>query len=163
MFYVRKNFWVIVDNVETDRPRKVETLWHWHPSCEVRKKKAVVISGNNEKGNLRIIPIGKTKWQVDLIKGQETPEIQGWYSERYNRYEPSVATMYRTEIKSNQTFVWLLVPFASSAPEIKARLISDNEEELALSVKDPTKGEWAITIPYSSSENAKLNFKGVLK
>ncbi len=34
-FYLRDKFWILLDKVSTDRPRKVEALWHWHPDNEV--------------------------------------------------------------------------------------------------------------------------------
>ncbi len=159
LFYVRENFWIVVDKIETDRPRTIETLWHLHPSCEIQKQKKGVLSTNNEKGNLQIIPVGKTKWEVDLVKGQETPEIQGWYSPEYNKYEPNVASIYSTEIKSDETLIWLLVPFESSAPKMKVKVISKNSEGVKIKVTSPLKGEWDVTVPYSNSENTKLIFR----
>jgi len=123
LFYVRSNFWVVVDKIETDRPRKIETLWHWHPDCQVAVGKNNIISSTNSKGNLQIIPVGKTNWKIDLIKGQEKPEIQGWYSPEYNKYEPNVAAIYSTEIKSDETFIWLLAPFESSVQKMKIMVI----------------------------------------
>ena len=159
LFYVRENFWVVVDQIETDRPRKIETLWHWHPRSEVQRMKGNAVASMDEKGNLKVIPVGKTKWNLDLIKGQEIPEIQGWYSKQYNQYEPNVASIYSTQIKSSQAFVWLLVPYESSDPEIKAKLISEDANGIRLKVIDQDKGEWNLDIPFANSQNAKLFFK----
>lgn len=159
LFYVRENFWVVVDQIEIDRPRKIETLWHWHPRSEVQRMKGNAVASMDEKGNLKVIPVGKTKWNLDLIKGQEIPEIQGWYSKQYNQYEPNVASIYSTQIKSSQAFVWLLVPFVSSDPEIKAKLISEDANGIRLKIIDQGKGEWNLDIPFANSQNAKLFFK----
>ena len=159
MFYVRGNFWIVVDNIETDQTRKIEALWHWHPDCEVQKGKNEIVTTNNDKGNLKIIPIGKTKWDVKLVKGQETPEIQGWYSELYNKYEPNVASFYSTEIKADETFIWLLVPFESETPAINAKVISKDAKGVNLSISIRDKGTWDLSIPYDDSNRAKLDFK----
>lgn len=159
MFYVRGNFWIVVDNIETDKPRHIEALWHWHPDCNVQKGKNEIVRTNNDKGNLKIIPIGKTKWDVKLVKGQETPEIQGWYSEIYNKYEPNVASIYSTEIKADETFIWLLVPFESEAPVINAKIISKDAKGINLSISIPDKGTWDLSIPYDDSNRTKLDFK----
>lgn len=37
VFYVRGEFWVVVDKIVTDRPRKIEALWHWHPESVVEQ------------------------------------------------------------------------------------------------------------------------------
>lgn len=76
LYYKTGEFWVVVDQFTTDRPRKIETLWHWHPDCDV------VVKGNetmaeNKAGQFLIVPVNEKEWEIDLIKGQETPEIQG--------------------------------------------------------------------------------------
>ncbi|NQU55000.1 MAG: alginate lyase family protein [Bacteroidetes bacterium] len=158
LFYVRDNFWIVVDNVKTEKPREIETLWHWHPRCEGEKQSAGIVTSVNETGNLKIIPLGITKWDVDLVKGQEKPEIQGWYSEEYNQYEPGMSTIYSTKIESDETFVWLLIPSEKEAPKLKAKIISKNSDGMKLKVTDKQKGTWEITIPYSNSKNAELEF-----
>ena len=35
VLYIRGKFWVVVDRIRTDRPRKIETMWHWHPDNKV--------------------------------------------------------------------------------------------------------------------------------
>lgn len=159
LFYVRDNFWVVVDNIKTIEPRKVETLWHWHPDCQILKEGSGIITSVNGKGNLRIIPVGKSDWKVDIVKGQEKPEIQGWYSEEYNKFEPNLACIYSTQIQTDATFVWLLVPAEMEVPQISAKVISKNGDELILKVSSKTKGNWDITIPFSKSENASLKFE----
>jgi hypothetical protein len=148
----------VVDNLETDKPVKIETLWHWHPDCEVYQKPGGITSTNNERGNLEIIPVGKSDWNVDFVKGQEKPEIQGWYSPEYNKFEPNIATIYSTQIAADATFVWLLVPSVKEAQKFEATVISKNDTELKLKVTNPEKGSWVLVIPYSNSGNAKLNF-----
>jgi hypothetical protein len=158
LFYVRDEFWVVVDNLQTDAPRKIETLWHWHPDCEVYQKPGGIISTNNERGNLQVIPVGKSDWKVDLVKGQEKPEIQGWYSPEYNKFEVNTAAIYSTQIVADATFVWLLMPFENEVPKIEAKVVSKNESEIKLEVTNPEQGKWIITIPFSNSRNTKLEF-----
>jgi len=96
LFYVWGEFWVLVYNLETESPVKMETLWHWHPSCEVQKETGGINSSINERGNLKIIPVGKPDWNVDFVEGHEKPEIQGWYSNQYSKYEPKLANIFST-------------------------------------------------------------------
>jgi hypothetical protein len=158
MMYVRDEFWVVVDKIETNQPRKVETLWHWHPDCKVEVLEEGIIETKNEKGNLKIVPVEKSDWKVDVIEGQEEPEIQGWYSEEYNKFEPNKATIYSTKVDDDEIFVWLLIPSEKEAPEIKAKILSKNENMIKLEVLDKEKGKWEITIPFSNSKNTKLEF-----
>ncbi|NQU54008.1 MAG: alginate lyase family protein [Bacteroidetes bacterium] len=157
LFYVRGEFWIVVDKIKTDRPRKVETLWHWHPGCLVQKENRIVKT-KNERGNLAIIPVSKQKFDIKFIEGQEGPVAQGWYSPEYNKYEPNVASIYSTDIESEETLVWLLVPSGNEVPEIHAKIILEKETEIKLEVITKERGSWKLTIPYQNSKKAKLEF-----
>lgn len=157
IMYVRDEFWVVLDKIETIQPRKIETLWHWHPRCQVEKQKENTVASVNEKGNLKIIPVEKSDWKIDFITGQNDP-VQGWYSEEYNQYEPRIASVYSTEIKGDKTFVWLLVPSEKDAPKLRAKIISENSEGIELEIVSKEKGTWDLTIPYSNSKKVHLEF-----
>ena len=158
LLYIRGNLWVVVDHISTDRHRKIEALWHWHPDCLVEKGENGIVFSANKKGNLKIMPTGISEWNVALIRGQEQPEIQGWYSPVYNSFGPNVTSVYTTSIGSDQTFVWLLIPSLKKFPEIKAEIVSQNREEISLKITDPKKGVWTATVPFSDSRNAHVNF-----
>jgi len=151
VLYVHGQYWIVVDNIITDRPREIDVLWHWHPECEVVKQKKRVVSTANERGNLAVIPVSKGKWDIDFIKGQETPEIQGWYSEEYNRFEPNVATIYSSKIKSNTTFVWLLQPFEGAPEKVKAKVTSESQDGVSVQMKTQNGNKSTYFIPYNDS------------
>lgn len=157
LFYVRDNFWVVVDKVKTAKPRNIETLWHWHPRCKVEKQSNGVVASTNAKGNLKIIPLGKTEWEIDFISGQDDP-VQGWYSEEYNKYEPGTASIYSTKINNDETFVWLLIPSENEAPRGQAKILAKNPDGIELEITNMEKGTWNLTIPYSNSKKANLEF-----
>ena len=158
MVYVRDNFWVVVDNITTDRPREIQTLWHWHPRCEVQKQAGNIVSGAHTGGNLQILPVGDTDWDIEMIKGQENPEIQGWYSQEYNQFEPNIASIYSTTIESDKVFVWLLMPSRSGARKVEAKIISRSKTGVKLEISEPSKGVWTMNVPYADSERASLKF-----
>lgn len=155
LFYVRGEFWVVVDQIKTDRPRQIEALWHWHPTCLVVKENTTVKT-QNQSGNLALIPISTQKFDITFIKGQEKPTIQGWYSPEYNLYEPNTMSKYSTTINGSDTFVWLLLPSEKEAPSVKAKILTQNEEGIQLEVKTKRK-TWQLTVPYADSRGA--NFK----
>jgi hypothetical protein len=159
LMYVRGKFWVIVDKIDIDAPRTIETLWHWHPDNEVEVGKKRATSTKNDKGNLKVIPIGKAKWKITEIQGQESPEIQGWYSPEYNMYAPNIATIYSTKIKKSQTFIWLLLPFQSEEPGLSISKVAEESGRVSLQVDLINQGSWALTIPYSNSVEAALKFE----
>ena len=158
IFYVRGKFWVMVDRINTDRPRKIEALWHWHPDCKVVIKENNIVGTQNENGNLEIIPVGSASWSVSLVKGQENPDIQGWYSKEYNQYVPNIASIYSTEINKSSSFVWILYPSKNNPPMVQAKIISENKGGITLQVVNSNEGKWTLKIPFSNSYNASYQF-----
>lgn len=158
VMYVRDEFWVVVDKIETQKPRTIETLWHWHPTCKVKVSEDGIISTKNERGNLKVIPVEKSDWKVAVIEGHEEPEIQGWYSEEYNKFEPNKAVIHSTKINGDEAFVWLLVPSENAAPELSCKVISKDKNGVELQITEKDKGSWKLMIPHSDSKKAKLEF-----
>lgn len=154
VFYVRGQFWVVVDNIETDRPRRIDALWHWHPENTVIKDRYTVKT-LNERGNLTLVPVSRQNFDIQLIKGQETPEIQAWYSPEYNLYEPNTTSSYSCEIKGNSTLVWLLMPSDKESPNIKAKIKSRSKEGITLSVSTKEK-KWLLNIPFYECADAAI-------
>ena len=161
VFYMRSKFWIVLDRVETDRPRKVEALWHWHPDLTVVTQQDGVVSTNVKKGNLRIIPVGKTDWVISHVKGQEQPP-QGWYSEKYNKAEPNVATVYATNIEGASSFVWILQPSSGTSLPLKAEILSQDKEKVRVRLRDEKLNQWEILVPFSNSDLADYTFKPAL-
>jgi hypothetical protein len=157
LFYVRGRFWVVVDHISTDRPRKIEALWHWHPNCIVQQENNGIVATNNPRGNLKIIPVGNHNWNIDLVKGQDDP-VQGWYSKEYNLFEPNVAAIYSDHIDADKTYVWVLLPSEGSAPEVNAEVVSVGSDSVNVKVTMPGIGFWNISIPFMNSTGARLQF-----
>jgi heparinase II/III-like protein len=106
--YYRNKFWIVIDTVQCEKPHKVNILWHFHPNCVVENENNCVKTQNSEKGNLRITPINETNWDLQLIKGQKKPVIQGWWSREYNHKEPNVCAQYSAKVENKQCFIWLI-------------------------------------------------------
>jgi hypothetical protein len=154
VFYVRGEFWVVVDRIITNRPRKIAAMWHWHPSCRVEQDGSIVKT-KNKKGNLAVMPVSDQEFSIEFIKGQEEPEIQGWYSSEYNIFEPNMTSFYRTEISGNTTFVWLLLPSAKKMPKLDAGIISEDDGGVMVEVKSKNQS-WQLTVPFRDSGAANL-------
>ncbi|MCZ6633400.1 MAG: alginate lyase family protein [bacterium] len=130
--YVRGKFWVVLDHVQTDRPRSVQVLWHYHPDCSIVLEGLTVTSTDAGKGNLRVVPASQINWEVEIVKGQEEPEIQGWWSREYNHREPSPAAIYSASVDGTVTFAWVLLPASGPVPEVTAELIGDEGVRLVV-------------------------------
>ena len=156
VLYVTGKYWVVVDRIATDRPRKLEALWHFAPELSVE-----IISEGNEpdepglhrvastdagKGNLKIIPEGPLTWRTQLVSGQTEPVIRGWYSETYGEKEPNPTAVYRTEIQENAVFAWVMKPSMERVAPLEVEWISgdlsDSSRDLEfVKMKIVTSGE----------------------
>jgi len=160
MFYVRGNFWIVVDRIDTDRERNIETLWHWHPDVILAgEAQNLILSTDHEKGNLTIIPVGERRWKLKHVKGQDEPSPQGWYSEKYNKAEPSTASIYSTDIRESTTFVWILQPSEGKAVPLTAKIRSQDDTQVKLRIFDEGSNRWDVTVPFANSVNAACNFR----
>ncbi len=148
VLYLRDNFWVVVDRLKTDRPRTIETLWHWHPDCTVKVGKEGNMWTDNDTGNLKIIPAEPQGWQATVVKGQESPEIQGWYSRVYNAYVPNPTGIYSRKLPADDTFVWILWPAEGQVPDIKAVVLSKTNDHVIVKITQPRKKSWVVRIPF---------------
>lgn len=157
MIYVRGEFWVVVDKVITDSPRTIEALWHWYPD-NAMVKEGLTVKTKNSDGNLAILSIGSTAFDIQFVKGRESPEIQGWYSPEYNVYGPNLVSIYRTEIKETATMAWLILPSSSEIPTATTQILAENEDGVIISVELNGK-KWILEIPFMDSQAAKVKME----
>ena len=147
VLYLRDRFWVVVDKVDCEKPHKIETLWRYHPDCSVVQEKQSVVSADAGKANLRITPVSSFDWNLELVKGQEEPFIQGWYSVEYNKKTPNTVAVYNTGIEKTKTFAWLITVDENNSPQtVDAKILSESPDMVRLNVKGIT-----IDIPMTGS------------
>ena len=116
VMYVRGLAWIVVDRVESDRKREIETLWHFHPDVKVTLKDMSLLA-SHESGSVIVQPVGKWVGTARTLSGQEPPDIQGWYSREYNQKAPATCAIYQARSKGQAT-VWLIVPSKQGAGSI---------------------------------------------
>lgn len=132
--YVRGKYWAVIDSIETDRPRRVQPLWHFHPDCTVAVEKNSVVTIDPGKGNVRVSPSEGLRWEVDMVEGQEEPEIQGWWSREYNHKEPCPTAVYTCEIEESTAFAWCLFPAKGPVPAVSVDLLERDAETYRIKV-----------------------------
>ena len=145
--YVRSLFWVVVDYVTTDKLRKIQALWHFAPSCEVKTDVARSYSDNQADGNIEIVPVANLDWEVELIKGQEKPFIQGWYSEDYGKKEPNIAAVYTSNIAKATTLAWVMIPSIGKRVKVAATVLKQDAEHIQLKVQLERKNPVIVNVP----------------
>jgi hypothetical protein len=104
--YFPPGTWLVLDYLDTDRPRDVEALWHFHPDCRVDQQGAGVLATTNA-GAFAVGPLGGD-WVWDIIQGAEAPRIQGWYAPSYGEKYPAPCACARTRIAGPTFWAWVL-------------------------------------------------------
>jgi len=150
VLYLRDKYWVVMDQFETDRPRALQVLWHYAPDKEVTIKDTEAVSTNVKGPNLRIVPVGNVKWKTEIVKGQEKPFIQGWYSSLFGEKEPNPTVLYTADIAKTSTFVWLLLPADGEVPTIDVQM-QQKGGLVSLSVKENNGSTTNISLPLNNN------------
>ncbi|MBX7255202.1 MAG: heparinase II/III family protein [Candidatus Hydrogenedentes bacterium] len=124
VYYKRGQYWIVLDRINTDRPRSITALWHFHPDCTVALGNLTAASTNDGAGNVRVVPSEGVDWSVLVVSGQEQPVIQGWWSREYNHKVASPTAVYKKAMDTSATFAWLIVPSEGVPPDAKIRIKS---------------------------------------
>jgi hypothetical protein len=152
VLYVRGAYWVVVDRIAATQPHAITALWHFHPECAVAADGRTVASTDEGKANLRIVPDPGMAWKLEIIRGRETPEPQGWYSRGYNLKEPSPCASYAARVSGPATFAWLLLPAKGSAPNASITIADSNDAECSLRVELPDGVTRSLRIPFKDGD-----------
>ncbi len=113
--YINDFGWVVVDWMETDRPRSLTSHWHFHPEVGASMDGLDVSSADEGVANIRLQLIGLNDAQAELVKGQEDP-FRGWYSPFYNQQIAAPLAVYETNVAGNVIFAWIITTEKGAAP-----------------------------------------------
>lgn len=141
---------VVADRVHTDRPRTLEALWHWHPDCTVAVAGQAIVSNDDNAGNLRIVPVADFTWNATLVRGREQPHPQGWYSPRYNQWEPGTAAVLNAEVHGTAAFAWILLPAHGQVPDIHGDIAENADDALTIRIRRSGRDPMTLRIPWHS-------------
>jgi len=110
VYYLRNQYWLVVDQLLCAGPHQLEALWHFHPDCLVKRDGNLVYTDNPGKANLGLLALDPpaTGWNIDLIKGRDAPDIQGWYSPSFNNRVPATCASFSTTVQGPTTMTWLI-------------------------------------------------------
>ncbi|MBI2440988.1 MAG: alginate lyase family protein [Lentisphaerae bacterium] len=155
--YLANKLIVVADRIETDRARHLEALWHWHPRCTVAIDGKTIVSTDAGTGNLRIVPVAGFDWHTQMVKGQEKPHLQGWYSRQYNEWEANPTAVLTAAVEGNVSFAWLLLPALGEVASIRGN-IAENTAALIRIRIDVIDGQaFTVSVPWQKGK-ARVGF-----
>ncbi len=161
LLYLKDRYYVVADMIVTPKPVEATALWHFHPDCTVVSERGSVASTDKGEGNVRIVPAVSRGWKVALSKGQEPPDIQGWYSVRYNEKEAESVASFSRRVNDREVFAWVIVPGRGKVAEPKVSVLDSPKGSIRLSVALP--GEKATEIALRLDSSSPIPFgKGLM-
>ena len=134
--YFREGYWIVVDRIDTDRPREIQVLWHFHPDTAPVLADRDTVTRDADVANLRIQPVGDLAWTTDIVAGQMNPEVQGWYSPEYNTVLPAPTARYHASIDGPAVFAWLLTTATADVPRVRTTILESEPSSLGFSAAD---------------------------
>jgi hypothetical protein len=103
--------WVVVDRIRTDRPRTLTAMWRFRPERHVRLTgDGQLVTADGQGATLSLTPAGPVEWTVELVRGQENPHLQGWYSQVSTEWVPNTCAVCRAKIGGEAVFAWIILP-----------------------------------------------------
>jgi hypothetical protein len=169
VLYARGAYWIVADRIlSAGGPRQVEALWHFHPDCEVRTAGDLVYTDDQGKGNLGMLAVNAPKggWSVDLIRGREGEQPQGWYSPNLNIKRAATCAEFTTTAGAPKTYAWVIWTEAPERDVAKGRpevsVLEDSAARLRLELNWPDGKKDEATVPFAAEERAKWERAKVL-
>jgi hypothetical protein len=116
VFFVKPEYWIVVDILNGDGEHKLEQMWHFMPG-----KVAVEPGGArtlNDDANLTVVRSDGA--QARIVEGEDRP-ILGYYSPLYNIREPSSTVVFTRTSATPVAFEAVLYPSKGAAvvPEVR--------------------------------------------
>ena len=152
VLYLRDKCWIVVDRVRTDRPRKVEVPWHYHPDCTVELQDLQATSLDENQGNVRIAPVGDVEWTARIVSGQTEPKIQGWYSHKYNIKKESPCVLYSADIDRDAVFAWVLIPDSNLPAAPKGVSMKNDSDRVEVNIDFSDSESASVSIPFEGTD-----------
>lgn len=115
MAYIKGLGWIVADDIETDRPRALTPLWHFHPDLAVDRDGASVVGAGDAGAGVRVTPVGPADMSVRIARG-ETDPVLGWYSPVYNVRYPAAVAVFDAAVDASVTFGWVITTTADGRP-----------------------------------------------
>ncbi len=119
-----KGGWLVFDEVVVFGPTDVELRWRYHPEVRIDEGEAGVrflAKGKQRSLEQQLLAGPVLDWEV--VAGREAPDIEGWYSPRYNQRMSNPVLVGSGLVDRPTLWVWWFRPdlYTGAAPEGEGR------------------------------------------
>ncbi len=155
MIYLLDLGWIVVDHLRSDRPRQVEALWHWHPKCQIQTTEDLIVKAGRDQGRVILQPVGSSDGNLVHLSGQESPNIQGWYSEKYNQVEANTVSIYRFSMDEEKAIAWFIQP-RNLGPPLVCQLTDQTATGMHFEISGQKVKSLSVFVPFADGNLVKL-------
>ena len=162
IFFIKPQFWVMFDVfTPTDKsPHKYETIFHMDDNDAAVSAHTLAVTGRDETHpRLSIMPARPDGLAVEVVKGQETPVVQGWLHTTGYEMRPIPTPIFRRECAGQFVEPYLLYPLGTGEANPVASL-SFAEDTLRVQFADGR--VLSIAIKLSGQKISSLTWNGEL-
>ncbi len=140
VFLKEPGFWMVFDYVNSPDKRNYEALWHYSERCTVVAQENTAVSIDPEVGNLRIVPVSRDPFKLEIVKGREEPRIQGWknFGQEIEKGVAAPCAVFSSE-SSSAAFAWVMMPGKGEVPEVEVEQLAGSDKRIYCRIKTASK------------------------
>ncbi len=148
ILFIKPRFWAMFDlfTPSDEQAHTYETMFHLNNDNAVLDEKTLAVTGTDFcRPNLAIMPARKTGLSVAIVKGQETPFVQGWLPTVDYTLRPIATPVFQRKISGQFLEPYLLLPIGAGEenPVLEA---SFTNNVLLVRWKDGTEHSFSLSV-----------------
>jgi hypothetical protein len=145
VLFARPDYWIVCDTMipEDDAEHTYEALFHLDAEEAVVDPETSAVTVAVGAGEFRILPVGDTSVDVEIVEGQTEPEVQGWLpTGEHENLRPIPTAVFRWRASGPSTMGFLLLP-------------READEQFPVSGARPIDAEGAFALEAARPEGAR--------
>ncbi len=162
VLFIKPRLWLVIDRLhpKDERSHTYESLFHLNADeAEADPETGVVVTSNSTGANVALLPIDMGDWQIDIVKGQEEPTVQGWLmTNKHNVLRPVPTAVYRCEKTGDATIAYLIAPLrqGESLPVLEPIKTTDESEQSSIAFRVTLSDQSSYRIHWNPAPHAAV-------
>jgi hypothetical protein len=126
VLFIKPRLWLVIDRLhpEDEAVHEYRSLFHLNAAdASVDQSSGTVVSTDPAGPNVALIPVCHDGWQVEIIKGQTEPVVQGWLpTVRHNELRPVPTAVYSRRQPGDALMACIIAPLrqGEEVPVVKS-------------------------------------------
>ena len=143
VLFLKPECWLVWDlfTPQDTAEHRYSTVFHLENRDAAIDRDTLTVRGSDpDVPNLAIIPLRRDGLDVEIIKGQEEPEVQGWVPAEKYEVRPIPTPIFQRRVAGQWLEPWLLYPMTANAgPPVAEIAAADDGRSYTIAFKDGRK------------------------